>query len=415
MLKLLYLCIPLGFSTVYGFQGFTTKSKGSTVAAAWYAGWHADAGFPLSNVSWAKYTHLTYSFAETTADTHALDLSGSDPSLLPQFVSEAHKNGVKALVSIGGWTGSRGFSTNVGSAQNRTTFVKTVTNFAKKYKLDGLDFDWEYPANQGIGCNAISPKDTTNFLSFLQELRKDPVGSGLILTAATSIVPFFGPDGNPLTDVSGFSKVLDWIAIMNYDIWGPWSPTVGPNAPLNDTCASSQNQAGSAVSAVRQWNKAGIPVDQIVLGVAAYGHSFQVSKANAFKPGSTTAIAAFPAFNTSAHPSGDSWDDAAGVDVCGNPQTAGGNIDFWGLVQLGYLNADGTPKTNIAYRFDTCSQTPYVYNTKTEIMVSFDNAQSFAAKGKFIKNTGLRGFAMWEAGGDFKDTLLNSIRTGAGL
>lgn len=32
------------------------------VATAWYAGWHAD-DFPLSKVSWSKYTQLTYAFA----------------------------------------------------------------------------------------------------------------------------------------------------------------------------------------------------------------------------------------------------------------------------------------------------------------------------------------------------------------
>ena len=216
---------------------------------------------------------------------------------------------------------------------------------------------WEYPANQGIGCNTINLNDVAHFLSFLQELRKDPVGLRLILTAAVATVPFIGPNGDPLTDVSGFSKVLDWIAVMNYDIWGPWSPTVGPNAPLNDTCASPENQQGSAVSALRTWGKAGIPASQIVLGVAAYGHSFQVPKANAFQNGSSKTMAAYPAFNVSAHPAGDSWDDDAGTDECGNVQTAGGNIDFWGMIELGYLNADGMPKQNISYRYDTCSQT----------------------------------------------------------
>jgi len=48
---------------------------------------------------------------------------------------------VKALVAIGGWTGSRYFSTNVGSAQNRTAFVKTIVNLVKKYNLDGVDFE----------------------------------------------------------------------------------------------------------------------------------------------------------------------------------------------------------------------------------------------------------------------------------
>ncbi|KAG8681045.1 hypothetical protein FRC08_015878 [Ceratobasidium sp. 394] len=48
-------------------------------------------------------------------------------------------------------------------------------------------------------------------------------------------------------------------------------------------------------------------------------------------------------------------------------------------------------------------------------MVSYDDATSFAAKGAFIKSLGLRGFAMWEAGGDFDDILLDSIRSSAGF
>lgn len=181
---------------------------------------------------------------------------------------------------------------------------------------------------------------------------------------------------------------------MNYDVWGPWSSAVGPNAPLNDSCTAPQNQDGSAVSAVQAWNQAGMPLHQIVLGVAAYGHSFTVLKADAFVSGSKNTLVAYPPFDASDPPVGDSWDDAAGVDECGNLQGPGGDVDFWGLVQLGYLNTDGTPKKNIAYRFDSCSQTvslrnlilevnrdtyrpsqPYVYNFITQIMVSFDNAQ----------------------------------------
>lgn len=48
-------------------------------------------------------------------------------------------------------------------------------------------------------------------------------------------------------------------------------------------------------------------------------------------------------------------------------------------------------------------------------MISFDNAQSFQAKGEFIKSSKLRGFAMWEAGGDSADILLDSIRSASGL
>jgi chitinase len=47
-------------------------------------------------------------------------------------------------------------------------------------------------------------------------------------------------------------------------------------------------------------------------------------------------------------------------------------------------------------------------------MISFDNAQSFGAKGGFLKSKGLGGFSMWEAGGDSGDILLDSIRESAG-
>jgi chitinase len=48
---------------------------------------------------------------------------------------------VKALLSLGGWTGSQWFSTNVRTAENRTAFVKTVTNIVQQYNLDGVDFE----------------------------------------------------------------------------------------------------------------------------------------------------------------------------------------------------------------------------------------------------------------------------------
>ncbi|KAG7097363.1 hypothetical protein E1B28_004713 [Marasmius oreades] len=384
---------------------------GASIATAWYASWHANRGFPLESVPWSKYTQLTYAFAETTPDTHTLSLTvngdtGPGADLLKSFVSTAHQNSVKASVSIGGWTGSRWFSTAVGSSENRTIFVKTVTDLVTTFDLDGLDFDWEYPGAQGIGCNTVNQEDTNNFLLFLQELRQDPVGSKLILSAATSTRPYEITQ-QPL---SAFAEVLSYIAIMNYDVWGPWSSQVGPNAPLDDTCVSSDKQAGSAVSAVKAWTAAGFPASKIVLGVAAYGHSFTVHPDDAFESDGKT-LAPYPSFDASSPPTGDSWDDPPGVDECGVQQNAGGVVNFWGLIEKGYLNQSGNPSPGIPYRFDTCSQTPYAYNLTTQIMVSFDDARSFAAKGEFIRANGLAGFSTWEAGGDSNNILLDSIRS----
>jgi chitinase len=48
-------------------------------------------------------------------------------------------------------------------------------------------------------------------------------------------------------------------------------------------------------------------------------------------------------------------------------------------------------------------------------MVSYDDPQSFTAKGQFIASNDLLGFAMWDASGDYMDLLVDAISTGAGV
>jgi chitinase len=381
------------------------------VAAAWYASWHAS-NFTLEEVSWKKYTHMTYAFAETAPDG---SLNITDEALLPQFVEAAQNNSVKALVSIGGWTGSRFFSTSVGDAANRTAFVQTVVDMVQNYSLDGVDFDWEYPNKQGIGCNTIDKNDTANLLEFLRELRQHPAGANLTITAATSIFPYNNETDQPSTNVSGFAEVYDYLSIMNYDLWGSWSTAVGPNGPLADSCADAENQQGSATAAVDAWIAAGFPAEKLVLAVPSYGHSFTVNASAAFVEGSKKELAPYPAFDAEDKPEGDSWDDEVAENVCGVTEGPGGVWQFWGLIEAGFLTDDGVPAAGIAARFDNCSQTPFVYNETTSMMVSYDDAQSFAAKGEFIKTRGLKGFSMWEAGGDWEDILLDSIRKASGM
>ncbi|KAF9559452.1 glycoside hydrolase family 18 protein [Agrocybe pediades] len=384
------------------------------VATGWYAGWYGDK-LPPSQISWSKYNSLTFAFATTTPDPSVLALDDQSAALLPTFVTEAHNNNVKALLSVGGWGGSLYYSTAVGNAQNRTAFVKAIVGLANQYNLDGIDFDWEYPGKQGIGCNAISPSDSANFLSFLQELRQDPVGAKLSLTAAVGITPFAGSDGNPMTDVSAFASQLDHIAIMNYDIYGSFSSTVGPNAPLDDTCATVKS--GSATSAIKAWTSAGFPASKIALGVAAYGHSFFVDKANAFDSTNTTELALFPAFDKEKQPLGDS--DVPGAppstDQCGNPVGVAGTFDFVGMITNGFLDVNGNAAPGIDYRFDECSQTPFVYNPTNQTMISYDDAKSFAAKGQFINDNNLAGFAVWHIAADSNNILLDSIIDAMGL
>jgi chitinase len=125
----------------------------------------------------------------------------------------------------------------------------------------------------------VSSNDSTNYLRYLQLLRQ-AVGNETIITAAVGLAPWLGPNSTPLTDVSAFALVLNEIstllpflqrhltnlsilAVMAYDIYGAWSKTAGPNAPLNDACAPSVDRQGSAADALAAWTKANFPAEQV--------------------------------------------------------------------------------------------------------------------------------------------------------
>ncbi|KAF4983613.1 hypothetical protein FZEAL_1022 [Fusarium zealandicum] len=382
------------------------------VASTYFAGFHSDEGFPVGAMQWDMFTDAKYAFAETTQDGR-LDISGSDADQIPAFVQGAKLNGVKALVSIGGWTGSRYFSTSVGDSKNRTAFVETCVRFAKDHNLDGLDFDWEWPNRQGLGCSEINENDTANFLKFLQELRQHPEGKNLYLTAAGSLFAWNDKSGVASKDLKGFADVLEYIMIMNYDLFGAWTPTAGPNAPLSRSC-DERNVQGAADDGVEQWTAAGIPASQLVLGVPTYGRAFSVNRTAAF--GDDNVLNLYPAHNATDRRQGSRWDNDPAIDVCGVAQPFGFTYPLWSMIlDAGFLDHDGNPAPGMAYAWDNCSKTPAVYDPVREIYVNYDNTASFYEKGKYIVSKGLRGFGSYEAGGDYNNILTNAMHVGLGL
>ncbi|KAL8376049.1 hypothetical protein RB595_007252 [Gaeumannomyces hyphopodioides] len=411
---------PVGAASVAAASGEAAPpsngyvSNGGMHATTYFAGYHAkrSKAFAVEQMPWSKYTDVKYAFAETTANG-SLDLHKSAPEELPKFVKAAHAAGVKAQLAIGGWTGSIHFGSNVGDAKNRTAFVKTCLDAVKKYDLDGLDFDWEYPGKQGLGCNAVGPNDTLNFISFLQELRREQP-KPLLLSAAVSLFPYNNKDGQRSAngELAPMAELLDYSIIMGYDIYGAWASTGGPNAPLAFACDARNNQGGIK-EGIEAWVGAGYPKEKLVLGFGAYGHGFSVNKADAF--GSDGALLAYPK-NNGTRRQGSTWDDDPAVDDCGGAQPAGGTFTVWSMVQEGkFLDESGNPAPGIAHGYDNCSQTPFLYDNATQWWVSYDNVQSIKAKGAYLTSNKLAGFAMWEAGGDFKNLTVDAIRSAVGL
>ncbi|KAI8320124.1 endochitinase, partial [Martensiomyces pterosporus] len=336
-----------------------------------------------ANVDYSKYTHVALAFALPNQDG---SLSFDATSSLPGVVANLKKTNTKTLVSIGGWTGSKYFSNILKDNSKRSNFLNSIVSLVKNNGLDGIDIDWEYPGHKANPGNSIDPqRDTSNFLAFLKDLRtalNAKTGSGKLITLAAATAPFYGPNG-PLSDVSGFAGPVDYINLMTYDINGAWGPRTAPNSPLYYNPQPNTGAQVSFDSAIKSWNKAGIPSSKLLGGLAFYGHAFN-TKGNMDTSNPVNQYADF-----SGTPDGD-WTYASLRSTQG--------------VLSGPTTANGPWVRN----YDPITQTPWLFNHAQKIYVSYDDPVSIKAKRDYTLNNGVAGLMVWAINQDYNNELINA-------
>lgn len=391
------------------------------MVAAYYPDWSVWT-FPPSNLDFSRLDVVDFAFAIVNAQYGLEFTQYNSEDTLNWLVSVAHAAGKKVRLSVGGWTGSVYFSPAVATAQGRQTLAQAMLSMYNKFNLDGIDIDWEYPGVIGSESNIVSSDDSANYLIFLQLLRKT-LPPTAILSAATQVWPFAGPTGAPLSDVSGFAKLLDWVMIMNYDIWGS-STTPGPNAPLSDGCGDSAQPLANAYAAVSSWTTAGMPAKQIMLGLPAYGY-MQASSADSLRARKRRGLEKKGGATLYNADGGTSWGQIKFSDMVAQGGLARGADQHW-------IGANGFTRY-----WDTCSSTvsrlfsllanmvvitsetypqPWLKSSESGQIITYDDPISISLKAQFARQAGLRGTNFWEITGDTSDwSLLDAARSGLGL
>ncbi|MGL4798435.1 MAG: glycosyl hydrolase family 18 protein [Cellulosilyticaceae bacterium] len=213
----------------------------------------------VKEVQYDKLTHINYSFAIPTADGGLLPLD--NPETAKELIREAHKNGVKVLLAVGGWE-YKGVPLENAFVQATSTDAKAqklaneIIAMAKQYGFDGVDMDWEHPRT-----GSPSAKQYENLMRYLDKgLRKE----NMLLTAA--VLGGKTADGITQYDAAAHSQVVidsvDWFNVMAYD---------GGDGDRH----SSYN---FAVSCASYWkNERHMPGHKVVLGVPFYGRPLWLS------------------------------------------------------------------------------------------------------------------------------------------
>ena len=337
--------------------------------------------------AFADYTKA-FSAAESVdgvADTWDQPLRGNWNQLKEL---KAKHPGIKVLISLGGWTWSRGFAEAARPA-NREAFVASCIDAYIRGNLpvtdgaggagaaagvfDGIDIDWEYPAACGLTCG--TPEDNANFTALLAEFRRqlDAVRPGLLLTIAAGA----GVDKIRVTDPAAYHPYLDFINVMTYDFHGAWDPRTNHHSALFDSPAdpsTGDQRFYNSNDAIEAFLSRGVPASKLNLGIGYYGRGWTgVANANngLYQAGSAA------------------------------PGTYEAGIEDWKVIR----NKPGTVFT------DAAARATWKYDGNT--FWSYDTPAMITEKMNYVKAQGLGGAFFWEfSGDDAQGTLTRTIGDG---
>jgi chitinase len=329
----------------------------------------------LHSIAADKLTHINYAFALVSKDGEVVLNNPESPAHLSQLQALKAKNpSLKILVSVGGW-GADNFSDAALTDAARDKFAKSVTALIKRYALDGIDLDWEYPGQPGPGIK-YRPEDKENFTSLLRALRQqldalsDERGrkgnDRYLLTIASAAGDYFKH-----TEMDKLHAYLDWINIMAYDFYTSSAKTTGHHTGLYRSLSAGDSAAYTEAS-VEQHLAAGIPSQKLVMGVAFYGRSF--SKVQ-------------PENNGLYQP----YESYAGQHS-------------YSVLARDFINKQGFKRF-----WDDVAKAPYLWNADSATFITYDDPASLKAKAEFVRTHHLGGIMYWENSHDLDGLLLSTI------
>ena len=356
-------CIALPSSKCYAAAGEKPVITG-------YVGGYRGRVINMEQIPAKKLTHINYAFINVKNNRAILSRERTDTVNLKNITSLKIVNpALKILISIGGWSWSGNFSDAVLSDTSRQAFAASAVAILKRFNLDGIDIDWEYPDMNGNG-NIHRKEDKQNYTLMFLELRRQLDIAGqqankrLLLTTATGGFKDFLNH----TEMQKAYPALDYINLMTYDYFGRATSVHHTNL----FSSAGGNTYDSADKAVKAYMAAGVPASKLVMGIAFYGRMFQLG-------------------NTAMKGLGDST-------------KAHLRMADYVWIKDSVINKKGFT----SYQ-DTAAKAPYLFNNVTKQYITYEDEWSVDNKCRYVIANKMAGVMFWEFDSDPKGYLLDQI------
>ena len=316
------------------------------------------------DVSGNGYTHLIYTFASINSNFQLEPWDGDYTTEVSKFraftnLKKTNPN-LKTLIAVGGWTFNdpgptlTRFSDTASTAARRAAFAKSCVDFCRTYNFDGVDLDWEYPGDASRGGNSA---DKSNYVQLVKAIRSafDDADEDLQLTMAIPVASFRLQDGYNLPALANNDGV-NFFNLMTYDLYGAWD---------NPKVVGANTDMPYIFDAVEYILNTGVSSNKLVLGLAAYGRTYNLEDSSC-----TTAGCPF---------------SSGGLGGCA------GATGFMPYFTIDNYVRSGNYKSK---RYNPITGTMELV-INSNVLVSYDSPRTMRIKHKFASQACLRGVMWW--------------------
>jgi chitinase len=331
------------FSTISIADAATT----APLVVGYYPSWKSVVS--PETIRYEQFTHLCHAFLTTTA-TGELKAEGNLPT--KELTSLAHAKNVKVLLSLGGMDSNKYFGPLVRDANASSRFIDGVMKMVIEHNYDGIDLDWEFPKGP-------EERDAMTSMAGIFRQKMDAHKPGMLLTSAVSGSTWAARS----IDGPALLPLMDFMMVMTYDMHGPWSDHAGLNSVLERDPHDKDGCSLFTVSGqMAHWTDSkGWPKDKLLVGVPCYGRGFSV----------------------------DAWYQ---------PIKYGDKVKF---PYLPFRDVDSLLKQGWNRHWNEGAQAPWLSKQGVKELISYDDEESAAAKGKWAAQNGFRGVFFWEISQDY--------------